>query len=67
MLLFWLDNERYLFECMTNLEYNYFVLISPGVKTIIKGVESVPRDQAQAIQKKLEKCRNQENNPDSDL
>jgi len=33
----------------------------------VKGIEGVPREQAQAIQKKLEKCRNQENNPDSDV
>lgn len=38
-----------------------------GVKYIVKGVEPVPREQAQAIQKKLEACRNQENNPDSDV
>ncbi|XP_035825422.1 cyclin-H isoform X2 [Aplysia californica] len=37
------------------------------VKFIVKGIENVPREQAQAIQKKLENCRNQANNPDSDV
>ncbi|CAG5129233.1 unnamed protein product, partial [Candidula unifasciata] len=37
------------------------------VKFIVKGVEPVPREQAGAIQKKLDSCRNQENNPDSDV
>ncbi|CAL1526245.1 unnamed protein product [Lymnaea stagnalis] len=37
------------------------------VKFTVKGYEPVPREQAQAVQKKLDLCRNQENNPDSDV
>ncbi|XP_059167590.1 cyclin-H-like isoform X2 [Physella acuta] len=37
------------------------------VKFIVKNTEQVPREQGQAVQKKLDQCRNQENNPDSDV
>ncbi|KAK3785899.1 hypothetical protein RRG08_055933 [Elysia crispata] len=37
------------------------------VKAIVKSFEPTTREQAQAVQKKLDRCRNQENNPDSDI
>lgn len=32
-----------------------------------KTVESIPRDMVKALEKKLDKCRNQDNNPDSEV
>ncbi|GFR87695.1 cyclin-H [Elysia marginata] len=37
------------------------------VKAIVKGFEPTTREQAQGVQKKLDRCRNQENNPDSEI
>lgn len=34
---------------------------------MVKQYEIPPRDRVKAIEKKLEKCRNQENNPDSEV
>ncbi|KAK7471797.1 hypothetical protein BaRGS_00035536, partial [Batillaria attramentaria] len=38
-----------------------------GIKHIVKAAEPVPREQAHLIQKKMERCRNQENNPESEV
>lgn len=43
------------------------LFILTGVKFIVKNTDQVPREQGQAVQKKLDQCRNQENNPDSDV
>nr|KAG5689182.1 hypothetical protein BaRGS_004016 [Batillaria attramentaria] len=37
------------------------------IKHIVKAAEPVPREQAHLIQKKMERCRNQENNPESEV
>ncbi|GFN97433.1 cyclin-h [Plakobranchus ocellatus] len=37
------------------------------VKAIVKSFEQTTREQAQGVQKKLDRCRNQENNPDSEI
>lgn len=34
---------------------------------MVKSTEPIPREQAHLTQKKMEKCRNQENNPDSEM
>lgn len=34
---------------------------------MVKTIQVFPREQAKAVEKKLEKCRNQENNPDSQV
>lgn len=37
------------------------------IKHMVKSIEPVSREQAHQIQKKMERCRNQENNPDSEV
>lgn len=37
------------------------------IRSMVKMVEHPPRDRVKSIEKKLEKCRNQENNPDSEI
>ncbi|KAI8127602.1 hypothetical protein FF38_01618 [Lucilia cuprina] len=37
------------------------------IRLLVKQYEIPPRDRVKAIEKKLEKCRNQENNPDSEV
>lgn len=37
------------------------------IRSMVKAVEIPPRDRVKLLEKKLEKCRNQENNPDSDI
>ncbi|XP_025083258.1 cyclin-H-like [Pomacea canaliculata] len=37
------------------------------IKHMVKSTEPIPREQAHLTQKKMEKCRNQENNPDSEI
>lgn len=37
------------------------------IRSMAKCVESPSRDVVRALEKKLEKCRNQENNPDSEM
>jgi len=34
---------------------------------MIKSMESSPKEVVRALEKRLEKCRNQENNPDSEM
>ncbi|KAK6994435.1 cyclin-H-like isoform X1 [Biomphalaria glabrata] len=66
-----LSLDRYikeiLFKTATEKEAEDTLYQLRRVKFIVKNTESVPREQAQAIQKKLDQCRNQENNPDSDV
>lgn len=37
------------------------------IRSMVKSVEPPPKDKVKVLEKKLEKCRNQENNPDSDI
>lgn len=37
------------------------------IRSMVKAVEIPPRDRVKLLEKKLEKCRNQENNPDSEI
>jgi hypothetical protein len=38
-----------------------------GIKYMVSSQEPLQKDQIGSIQRKLEQCRNQENNPDSDM
>lgn len=44
-----------------------FTLFFIEIRFMFKQYEIPPRDKVKAIEKKLEKCRNQENNPDSEV
>jgi len=64
--------DRYIKEVLlktaTDKEAESMTKQLKSVKSVIKGIaEPVTREKAQTIQKKLEKCRNQENNPDSEM
>lgn len=46
--------------------YTYELIIIE-IRSMAKCVESPSREVVKALEKKLEKCRNQENNPDSEM
>jgi len=37
------------------------------IRSMIKSIENPSREMVRQLEKKLEKCRNQENNPDSQM
>lgn len=43
------------------------VHIFPEIRMLVKNYQPPDREKVKAIEKKLDKCRNQNNNPDSDL
>lgn len=40
---------------------------TPGIRSMVKIIEMPPKDRVKAIERKLDACRNQENNPDSQM
>lgn len=44
-----------------------FLNIFQEIRMLVKNYQPPDREKVKAIEKKLDKCRNQNNNPDSDL
>lgn len=49
-----------------DISYSY-VKIHTEIRSMAKCVEPPSREVIRALEKKLDKCRNQENNPDSEM
>ena len=43
------------------------ILFLPGIRYMVKHQDPLEREEVRKVEEKLEKCRNQENNPESDL
>lgn len=37
------------------------------IRSLVKNIEPLPKDRIKFLEKKLDNCRNQENNPDSQM
>lgn len=48
-------------------KYTIFIICFLEIRLMVKNVGAPHRETIKAIEKKLEICRNQENNPDSDM
>lgn len=57
-----------IFACTLLLHYiHIYKLILIEIRSMAKCVEQPSRELVKALEKKLDKCRNQENNPDSEM
>lgn len=62
--------DSYVTECLfKDAKDKLSILIEAvrKIRSLVKMIEMPPKDKVKFLEKKLEKCRNQENNPDSQM
>lgn len=51
----------------TGVSLNGLIILNSELRYMVKSQEQIPREQMAHLQRKLDHCRNQENNPESEV